>query len=137
MNHEATNSLRRGACVDLPPEVSDKYFGADPKTHPFEHRTAKMICRQCPAQLPCLEDAISSPAVVVGSDEFTRGGETGTAIRAMRRKHFLEGASAAGLARLAISQQVDNPDIDPYRHLRKGNIPDAVLATEWEESYDE
>ena len=134
MNHETTDSYRRAACLDLPLEVSDKYFGANPRTNPFEHRTAKIICRECEARTACLEEAISSPAIFAGSAELTRGGETGTAIREMRRKHFLEGIPAKALAALAISQQVDTPGIDAYRNLRKGKFPDAVLATEWEES---
>jgi hypothetical protein len=132
MNHEATETLRSAACVDLPPEVSDKYFSASPSANPFEHHTARAICRQCVAQTACLEDAISSAAVFAGSSNVIRGGETGAAIQAMRRKHFLEGAPAPALAALAIHQQVDAPSVGSYRHLRSGKFRDAVLATDGE-----
>lgn len=132
MNHETTNSLRDAACLDLPVEVNDKYFTASARTQPFEYLTAQAICRQCPAQLPCLEDAISSPAVFTGSSELIRGGESGAAIQAMRRKHFLEGVPAKRLAAMAIRQQACAPSVGSHQRLRSGRFPDAVLATESE-----
>ena len=136
MNLETTESLRHAACIELPPEVTDKYFTASPTFNPFEHHTAKAICRQCVAQVACLEDAIGSPAVFAGAGELVRGGESGAALREMRRRHFLEGAPVSALAALAISHQADSPGVGSYRHLRRGHFRDAVLATDWEPNDD-
>lgn len=132
MNYETTESLSRGACIDLAPEVNDKYFGASPTANPFEHHTAKAICRQCVAQVACLEDAIGSPAVFAGSGELIRGGESGTTVRALRRRHFLQGEPVSTLAGLAIASQATLPGVGSYRHLRSGHFSDAILATEME-----
>jgi hypothetical protein len=129
-------ALRRAACIELPSQVVDKYFGASPRTNPFEHLTARAICRRCVAQVACLEDAVSSPAVFAESSDLVRGGEAGTTIRALRRKHFLGGAAVSELVDQVLEQQANPPDVANFKHLRRGNFPDAVLATEWEADDD-
>ena len=52
-----------GACTELAPQVVDKYFSANSRTQPFEARTAKAICSNCPIQEECLEAAIKGPRV--------------------------------------------------------------------------
>jgi hypothetical protein len=136
MNHDTTDALRRAACMELPLVVIDKYFGASPQANPFEHQTAKAICRRCVAQVACLTDAIGSPAVFAGSEDLVRGGESGATIRELRRKHFLGGAAVADLVSQVIEQQPTAPDVGRFNHLRRGQFPDAVLATE-QESGDE
>lgn len=131
MNHETTESLRQAACIALPLEVIDKYFGASPKLDPFEHQTARAICRRCIGRIACLTDAVGSPAVFGGSEDLVRGGESGASIRELRRKHFLGGLPVAELVDRAIEQQGTARDVGGFDYLRRGRFPDAVLATDW------
>jgi hypothetical protein len=129
-------ALRGAACIELPLQVVDKYFSANPQTNLFEHLTARTICRRCVAQVACLEDAIGSPAIFAGSADLVRGGEAGTTIRALRRKHFLGGVAVSELVDQVLEQQANPPAVGNFKHLRRGNFPDAVLATEWEADDD-
>lgn len=129
MNRAATTeSLRRGACMDLPPVIVDKYFGANYYANPFEYRTAQAICQGCVAQLDCLEDAITSKPPYDAANELMRGGQSSHAIQIMRREHFTQGTSAAELAINAVRRLAATRRLDRLDRFRQGRFPDAVPA---------
>src|ERR1700712_4978683 len=97
MNGEGNRSptpLDGGACMDLLPEVFDKYFTAERWVNPFEHYTARAICGGCAIRMACLTDAIGSEALAAtGAQYIIRGGESGFMIKSLRERHFLRGES--------------------------------------------
>lgn len=119
--------MNHGACMDLPPQVMDKYFGAGMTTEPFEHYTARAICGGCAVRAACLADAIASPAVFGGSEDLVRAGEPGIAISAMRRRHFLSGEPVAAIAMDALRRQQNGRRTGDIPFLRAGRFPDAEL----------
>ncbi|HEX2903378.1 MAG TPA: hypothetical protein VHO01_07955 [Jatrophihabitans sp.] len=129
---DTTEGLRAGACMDLPPAVVDKYFGAGSVAEPFEYRTAQAICRHCVAQVECLVDAISSTAPFDESNELMRGGQSARAIRIMRHEHFAAGVPAADLAAAGLRRLAATRRLDRNRRFRQGRFPDTVpvLPTE-------
>jgi len=121
-----TESLRRGACMELPPVIVDKYFGAGYYANPFEYRTAQAICQRCVVQRECLEDAITSTGPYDAANELMRGGQSSHAIQTMRREHFIQGASAAELAVTAVRRLAATRRLDRLDRFRQGRFPDAV-----------
>jgi hypothetical protein len=115
--------LRGGACLDLPPQVVDKYFHADRRTEPFQHKTAIQMCGQCAVRLSCLIDAIENPTTT-----GVRGGEPAESIRALNHEHRRERTPTAELARRAIGWQLP-PLRGAYGQagLRAGRMPDMPL----------
>jgi hypothetical protein len=106
--------------------VSDKYFTATPNEHPFEHYTARTICRNCLERVECLEDAVGSPGIVNNSPGIIRGGEPWTAVRALRRMHFLGGIPVAELVDQALElQQKMDRTVGDFPSLRQGRFSDA------------
>lgn len=121
-------SLSRGACMDLPPQVLDKYFYANIREQPFEHLTARAICGRCAVRAACLEDAVSSPGLVVSDEPMIRGGEASSTIRYMRRAHFLRGESVRVLVDNALAHQDPTRNVGDWPSLRAGRFADAELA---------
>jgi len=76
-------NLRRGACLDLLPEVVDKYFMANGNTERFQVATAKAICGRCAVRAACLRDSIKVPWPSGG----IRGGELASAINDLHRRY--------------------------------------------------
>lgn len=119
--------LGQGACMDLPPAVVDKFFGASQRDNPFEHTVAKMICGRCAVRAECLEAAISEPGIIYQDGYMIRGGESGWAIQNMRRRHFLGGESVRAIVDAAMATTT-KIDIGAFRRLRRGKFDDAQLA---------
>lgn len=124
---ERGEQMNYGACMDLPPQVLDKYFMAGMQTDPFNHYTARAICGNCAVRAACLADAIASPAVFGDSMDLVRAGEPGIAVSALRRRHFLRGAPVAGLVKETIGRQATGRRTGDIPFLRKGAFADAEL----------
>lgn len=119
--------MNHGACMDMPPEVVDKYFGASMIDDAFSHYTARAICGHCAVRAACLADAIASPAVFGDSESLVRAGEPGIAISAMRRRHFLSGEPVPAIVMDALRQQQTGRRTGDIPFLRAGNFSDAQL----------
>jgi hypothetical protein len=76
-------NLQRGACLDLLPEVVDKYFMANGNTERFQVATAKAICGRCAVRAACLMDSIKVPWPSGG----IRGGEMASMISELHRRY--------------------------------------------------
>lgn len=76
-------NLQRGACLDLRPEVVDKYFMANGNTERFQAATAKAICGRCAVRAACLMDSIRVPWPSGG----IRGGECDSTISELHRRY--------------------------------------------------
>lgn len=113
--------LANGACVDLPIEVVDKYFMADPQVARFQFLTAKAICGRCVVQSLCLIEAIEQAPSGTG----VRGGESARAITELGSRHRRGEASATALANGALLLQLPNGGLAKAPGLRAGHFSDA------------
>jgi hypothetical protein len=83
MSGAESSNRQRGACLDLLPEVVDKYFMANGNTERFQVATAKAICGRCAVRAACLMDSIKVPWPSGG----IRGGECETTISELHRRY--------------------------------------------------
>jgi hypothetical protein len=80
MISERYPDLTGGACTELAPGISEKYFDANASTQPFLTKTAKAICARCVIQPQCLEAALKRTY----PDRGVVGGMTASSIRAAK-----------------------------------------------------
>jgi hypothetical protein len=83
MNRPEQSNRPRGACLDLLPEVVDKYFMANGNIERFQVATAKAICGRCAVRAACLMDSIKMPWPSGG----IRGGESANKISELHRRY--------------------------------------------------
>lgn len=70
-------------CRQLPPELAMKWFFADQSSaQAYGYAAAKTVCRQCPVEEECLEDALADPLASKGF----RGGKTGRERDALKKR---------------------------------------------------
>lgn len=122
---DRTEQMQGGACMDLVPEVLDKYFTPNMLSEPFNHYTARAICGNCAIRATCLADAIASPEVFDWPRDIVRAGEPGMTIKDLRRRHFLNGESVKAIVADPSSWMSTTAGDVPF--LRKGNFADAEL----------
>ena len=115
--------LKRGACLDLPLAVVDKYFAANQHTEYFQFLTAKAICGKCAVRAACLVDAIQMPSPA----SSVRGGESAPAIERLHRRYVSGEASAEALAADALLRQRGSRTASDSPTLRAGRFADAPL----------
>ena len=106
---EQPDPLRLGACMDLLPEVLDKYFFAAGNTEKFQSETARAICARCIVKVACLGKAIANTPPASG----VVGGQTANTIAKLHRD-AITGTPIQELIERALDNE--RPVKREYRH---------------------
>jgi hypothetical protein len=114
---------QRGACADLPIEVVDAYWDCNANTERFRASVARAICHRCPQLIDCLEAAIANPPA-----NGIRAGETGSALYDMHCAVYRGETTVDALVDECLDRQMPIGGLREAARLRRGLMPDAVLA---------
>jgi hypothetical protein len=123
MRAAAPDQLQGGICMELAPEVLDKYFFPEPVHERFQLMIGKTICAHCPIRPDCLEEAIVEPPGF-----GVRGGETSAALWRLHDRWMNEHIDADILAAEAIAGQKGIRSLRSASRAQHGMFPDVPLA---------